>query len=106
MSRLIDAEVLLKDVGRKLFRSGIYEKKNFALGLAQVIDECETVDAKIQEHGYWTKHWWGTRTCSCCGAENVDSDGFTSQKYLYCSECGARNDGEERNGLEEIRSKK
>ena len=60
-------------------------------------------DVAPVEHGRWIEGEYGdpdrTLTCSRCGFENDSVDynapKFTSRKYPYCPDCGAKMDGKE-----------
>jgi hypothetical protein len=94
MGRLIDADVLKKDLTR------FYDGEVVA---RKLIDEQPTVDAVPVRHGRWIDidsemYTWKIR-CSKCGHER--SMMSTGQIYpMYCEDCGARMDGKdgEQNG--------
>ena len=111
MAEYIDREELLKDIEdsvRFSTRNGVSAELRGAHKIVDRIKSAPTVDVVEVKHGYWVKNapnpeamkslhelgiakamrensiYW---TCSCCGKW-----GFPYSKY--CSECGAKMDGE------------
>ena len=94
MSRLIDANALLKDA-----------RRNKAIGLCEadivdvqsLIDAQSTIDAVPVVHGRWLEWWPGLSVimtgeemlwqCSVCTAKYAEKE-----NYRYCPNCGAKMD--------------
>lgn len=104
MSELIDIQAL-KDAVRRYAGEPIKEKDRkcqaICLDMLGTIDAQPTIDAVPVVHGEW-KEWDdgdNTWSCSVCGNPFVLIDGTPSDNEMnYCPNCGARMDGERREG--------
>lgn len=83
MARLIDADALMKNVGK------IPQLRGITYGrMKKAVEETPTIDAEPVRHGRWVKgENWGV-TCSECSCLAIAHDGKN-----YCPNCGAKMDG-------------
>ena len=99
MTRLIDADALLRDIESEI------NKKTKVILLAdynhyycsgmrnaiRLVKRLPTADPV--KHGHWIKrNTVGTATCSICGGIIYNS--YDSEANKYCPNCGARMDGD------------
>lgn len=67
-----------------------------------VVDACPTVDAVPVVHGRWSDAGFGELpkhapygwACSACGGISFNNE------YIYCPNCGAKMDGERKDGAD------
>lgn len=90
MSRLIDADALLKKVHTIIQTCDGYETIERVLYVNQ-IENAPTVDAVPVVHGHWEHKGEGIY-CSNCGAESGYSPWGASAFSKHCPECGAKMD--------------
>ena len=82
---LISRDRLLRDI---YFQEGRYPESHL---LRMAIGEQPTVDAVEVVHGRWESHTNASVECSVC-------DGVVLMRFKFCPHCGAKMDGERREG--------
>lgn len=100
MARPIDAEWL-----KELYQPyESYNGKELAVPIGAIlanIDDAPTIDAVSVVHGEWMPNpkigWGETWVCSICG-EKTTSSVMGYPRYNYCPMCGAKMDGERKEG--------
>lgn len=69
---------------------------------ARIFEEAPTVDAVPVVHAYWTtKRTWqhdGEIYCSACDHDAPTEGDYRQVKTNYCPNCGAKMDGERKDG--------
>ena len=88
--RLIDADALLEQ----------YEDPYTDFIDADDVRNAPTIDAVPVVHGYDTSGGMSLFTCSVCGWHCWDTYCGDTDTYNYCPNCGAKMDGERKDGEE------
>lgn len=105
MHNLIDREALKRDVRDVVFvvadtplSNDAMSKLVFQMGelLAKKIDEAPGVDAEPVRHGKWAHLGGDEWCCTACGDVIHTEGSWEKPTKKYCSECGAKMDGDER----------
>ena len=95
--RLIDANALAKDL-ELLAKHEDSFRQSVILGVVHTVKAQSTVDAVEMVHGRWEQRkiidWFGTKICFRCTECKTHWDANTN----YCPNCGAKMDGERRDG--------
>ena len=101
--RLIDADVLLKELRRNYEKGEIDKYTNIELGdfveyAESVFQNIPSVDVEPVRHGRWTEDSHGALICSACGSEVNDEIVYMLYPHGtpdYCPYCGAKMDYDE-----------
>lgn len=84
MPRLIDADLLMRNVGK------IPQLRGITYGrIKNVVKEAPTIDAEPVRHGQWIYKPGGWYCSACDKRAMVDAVGFAK----YCCRCGTKMDG-------------
>ena len=94
MNRYIDADALTAEFKRLTLGENSLIERIFADGVYAVIETFPTADVVEVRHGEWIEHTYGELKCSICGIVQEDYP----HRYNYCTNCGAKMDGERREG--------
>lgn len=96
--RLIDADVLLRQIKATSKDSGFY--RPLYDGFAETVNRCPTIEAEPVRHGRWEMPGDDDDLsccyfCSQCGY-NMDESEYLDNfsHFKYCPHCGAKMDGE------------
>lgn len=92
MTRLIDANMLLKDVRNSLSISNIMKR-----WIIDLIKLQPTIYAEPVRHGKWIHKGGGIFICDKCSCHiglNVYTEEKASERFKWCPHCGARMDEE------------
>ena len=100
MSRLIDADALIDSIMQYANEPVKLNDKRWNTRCTAIIEDMigtvklqPDVDAKLVKHGYWEPGFLAW-VCSNCGYD------VSIDRPQYCPDCGARMDGERREGYE------
>ena len=103
MSRYIDADLLLAKCRRNPMFEKLEQDKGMIYIERSIIDDTPTADVVEVRHGHWITH---THFYECSNCEFIyqtdviafDYNPITDFDLHYCSVCGAKMDGERREG--------
>ena len=99
--RLIDADQMAADENEAYMNASLFIKDNVNSGINYVVHTkiqrliADTPTADPMKHGHWKKSVFADITCSNCDFSICIANSVIP-KMLYCPNCGARMDEDER----------